>query len=121
MVVQAPGAALEALAGAAHAAARDPAVAADAYAEATLQACAADAVTVRTLDGAQLVAHAVAAVSPSVAAHLSGSHVPVEQLDDPDGPSPAPFSRAATLRIPIESAGELFGALEVVRSVPPVA
>src|SRR5436190_13221081 len=119
MVVQAQLAGLEALAAAARAAAADPAAAGDAYAAAALQACSADAVTVRTLEGDQLVAHAVAAVSPAVAAHLAGSREPVARLDDPEAPPSGQFAHAATLRVPIASAGELLGALEIVRSTPP--
>jgi serine phosphatase RsbU (regulator of sigma subunit) len=119
MVVQAQSAGLEALGAAARAAAADPAAAADVYAGAALRACAADAVIVRSLEDQQLVAHAVAAVSPAVAAHLAGSREPVSQLDDPEAPSAGQLAHAATLRIPVESSGELVGALEIVRSAPP--
>jgi len=125
MVVQAAGervhalAALQALADAARAAAGDPGAALDAYADALARACGADAAIVRTIDGASLVARAVAASSPAIAAQLEGSRIPAEQLDDPEAPPAPPFAHAATLRIPVEIDGALAGAVEIMRSGPP--
>src|SRR6266508_2483179 len=116
MVVQAAGervhalAALQALADAARAAAGDPGAALDAYADALARACGADAAIVRTIDGASLVARAVAASSPAIAAQLEGSRIPAEQLDDPEAPPAPPFAHAATLRIPVEIDGARGGA-----------
>ena len=84
------------------------------FAGVTVEICAAEAAVVRLAEpeGAGLTAHAVHAMSPSLAAELAGSRVEVGQ--EPSS-SPLEFAFSA----PIELDGELAGSLEVLRDTSP--
>src|SRR3954454_979335 len=69
-------------------------------------ACTADAAIVRVLDGDALVARAISASSPSLAALLEGSRTPISALDEDD------------LHLPVRAAEDLLGSLELRRGAP---
>jgi serine phosphatase RsbU (regulator of sigma subunit) len=82
----------------------------EAFAAVTVEICGADAAVVRLADtkGPELIAHAVHASSPSLAAELAGSRM--APGDEPK------FTRLEYgFSVPIEFGGELVGSLDVLR------